>query len=79
MKNRDAAETSGLALKLVRSAGEAGIEIITNVLIQIIAEGVIPAEWQLSTSLNFHKGKQDALEKGYFRGLKLIDQIFKNI
>ena len=38
---------------------------------------VIPGEWELSTIVNCHKGKGDALEGENYRGLKLTDQILK--
>lgn len=47
---------------------------MTDLVNEIIA-GVIPAEWQLSTIVNCYRVKEDALEKGKCRGLKLTNQI----
>ena len=38
--------------------------MIADSLNQIIREGVVPAEWELSTIVNCYKGKGDALERG---------------
>ena len=39
-------------LEVVMAAGEVGVEMITDLVSQIIVEGVIPAEWELSTFVN---------------------------
>ena len=44
---------------MVKAAEEAGADIITD---QVI-EGVIPAEWELSTNVNCYKGKGYTLER----------------
>ena len=62
---------------MIKAAGELGLEMIADLLNQIIREGVVPAEWELSTIVNCYKGKGDALERGNYRGLKLTDQILK--
>ena len=43
----------------------------------IISEGRIPADWQESFIVNLYKGKGDALIRGNYRGLKLIEQVMK--
>ena len=77
MKKRKAAGPSGIVAEMIRAAGEPGIEMISDLLNQIIREGVVPAEWELSTIVNCYKGKGDVLERGNYRGLKLTDQILK--
>ena len=77
MKNGKAAGPSGIVSEMVKAAGDAGIDMITNLVNCIIAEGVIPSDWELSTILNCYKGKGDALERGNYRGLKLTDHILK--
>ena len=42
-------------------------------------DGVIPQDWQSSVIVNCFKGKGDALERGKYRGLKLVDQVMKVI
>jgi hypothetical protein len=38
----------------------------------IIAQGEIPNDWQSCVLVNCFKGKGDALERGNYRGLKLL-------
>ena len=52
MKNEKAAGASGLTLEMVKAAGEAGGNMITDLVNPIIMEGVIPAEWEFSTFPN---------------------------
>ena len=51
--------------------------MITDLVNQIIVEGVTPAEWEFGVFLNCYKRKGDALERGNYGGLKLRDQILK--
>ena len=64
---------------MVKAAGEAGLGMITGLVNQIIVEGVIPAERELSSIVNCCcKRKRDCLERGNCsRGMKLTDQILK--
>ena len=62
---------------MVKAAEEAGVGIITDLVNQIIVEGVIPAETELSTIVCCYKEKEDSLEKGNCRGLNLTDQILQ--
>ena len=77
MKNGKAAGPSGIVSEMVKAAGEVGIDMITNLVNQIIMEGCIPIDWELSTIVNCYKGKGDALDRGNYRGLKLTDQVLK--
>ena len=44
MKNGKTAELSGLLPEILKTAVEAGVGMITDLVNQIIVEGVIPAE-----------------------------------
>ena len=44
MKNVKTAELSGLLSEMLKTAVEAGVGMITDLVNQIIVEGVIPAE-----------------------------------
>ena len=68
MKNRKAAGPSGVLPEMVKAAGEAEVDMITDLINRIII-GVIPAEWELCT-LNCHKRKGNYLERRNYRGLK---------
>ena len=63
--------------EMVKAAGEAGVDMITDLVNKLIIEGVIPAVWELGFIANCYKGKEDALERRNYRGLKLTDHIRK--
>ena len=63
---------------MVKAGGEAGVDMITGLVNQIIVEGVIPSEQELRFIVNCYKRKGDALERGNYRRLKLTDQ-FLNV
>lgn len=65
-----------LLSEVVKPAREARIDMITD-LINYKKEGIIPAEWELSTIVHCYKGKRDASQRGNYRGLKLTDQFLK--
>ena len=54
-------------------AAEAGVDMITDLENQITVEGLIPAEWELSNTVNCYKGKRNSAKRGNSRGLKLTD------
>ena len=62
---------------MIKSAEEARVGVITDLVNQIMVEGVIPAELEVSTIVNCCKAKGDALERGNYQGLKLTYQILK--
>ena len=43
----------------------------------IIRDKQMPKDWRESFIVNCYKGKADALERGNYRGLKLLDQVMK--
>ena len=56
MKNRKAAGPSTVVSEMIVAVGEAGVDMITDLVNQIIVE-VIPAECELSIVVNCYKGK----------------------
>ena len=45
----------------------------------MVRNGVIPSDWEDSFIINIYKGKGDALERGNYRGLKLLDHVMKGM
>ena len=76
-KMKNAARTLGIVAEMVKASGDTGIELLTSPANQIIMIGVIPQDWQSSVIVNCFKDKGDALERGNYRGLKLVDQVMK--
>ena len=77
MKNGKAAGPSEVVIEMVRAAGPAGVSSITALSNQIVFQNKIPDDWNLSHIINCYKGKGDALERGNYRGLKMLDQVLK--
>ena len=50
---------------------------LTVLVNRIVAEGIVPSDWNLSFIINLFKGKGDALLRGNYRGLKLQEQAMK--
>lgn len=55
---------------MVRAAGKAGVDMITDLANQIIVEGVFPAERKLNTFVDYFKGKGDSLQRRNYRDIR---------
>ena len=62
---------------MLKPVGEAGAIEVHALIEDIISEGSIPIEWQESFIVNLFKCKGDALNRGNYMGLKLIEQAMK--
>ena len=76
MASGKAAGPSGIVADMLKPVGEAGAVEVRDLIEDFISEGGIPTDWQESF-VNVYKGKGDALNRGNYRGLKLIDQVMK--
>ena len=77
MASGKAAGPSGIVAEMLKPVGEAGAVEVRDLIEDIISEGCIPTDWQESFIGNLYKGKGDALNRGNYRGLKLIEQVMK--
>ena len=77
MKFGKAAGVSGLTAEMLKASGDIGVELVTNLLNSIVYEQRVPDDWLRSMIINVYKGKGDALERGNYRGIKLLDQVMK--
>ena len=77
MASGKAAGPSGIVAEMLKPLGEAGVAEVRDLIEDIISEGYIPIDWQESYIVNLYKGKGDALNRGNYRGLKLIEQTMK--
>ena len=73
MASGKAAGPSGIVAEMLKPVGEAGAVEVRDLIEDIISEGCIPNDWQESFIVNLYKGKGDALNRGNYRGLKLIE------
>ena len=77
MASGKAAGPSGIVAEMLKPVGEAGAVEVRDLIEDIISEGCIPTDWQESFIVNLYKGKGDPLNRGNYRGLKLIEQVMK--
>ena len=77
MASGKAAGPPGIVAEMLKPVGEAGTVEVRDLIEDIISEGCIPTDWQESFIVNLYKGKGDALNRGNYRGLKLIEQVMK--
>ena len=77
MASGKAAGPSIIVAEMLKPVGEAGAVEVRDLIEDIILEGCIPTNWQESFIVNLYKGKGDALNRGNYRGLNLIEQVMK--
>ena len=77
MASGKAAGPSGIVAEMLKPVGESGAIEVRHLIEDIISEGRIPTDWQESYIVSLYKGKGGALNRGNYRGLKLIDQVMK--
>ena len=61
----------------MRAEKEFGIEWLTDLCNDILAEGKIPSDWKRSALVPVYKGEGDPLECGSYRAIKLLEQAMK--
>ena len=54
INNGKAPEPSGLMSKMVKAAGETGVDMITELVNQIIVKRLIPSKWEFGTIANYY-------------------------
>ena len=77
LKAGKAPDPSGIVVEMMRAAGDMGASMIHDLAVAIIHDGKVPSDWEQSFIVCFYKGKGDTLERGNYRGLKLIEQVMK--
>ena len=77
MASGKAVEPSSIVAEMLKLVGRAGADEVHDLVENIISEGCIPTDWQESFIVSLYKGKGDVLNRGNYRGLKLIEQVMK--
>ena len=77
MKCGKAAGPSGIIAEMLKAAGDPCLQLIADLTNAVIYENRIPTDWEESFIISLYKGKGEALERGNYRGLKLLDQCLK--
>ena len=79
MKTGKAAGPSGIVAEMLKASGDTGARLVADLANDMVRNGGIPSDWEDSFIINIYKGKGDALERGNYRGLKLLDHVMKGI
>ena len=79
MKTGKAAGPSGIVAEMLKASGDTGARLVADLANDMVRNGVIPSDWEDSFIINIYKGKGDALGRGNYRGLKLLDHVMKGI
>src|SRR6266516_7564871 len=74
-KSGKAAGPSGVAVDMLKAAGETGVEWVTDICNEVVSSGVVPVDWKRSWMVNVYKGKGNALECSSYRGIKLLEHV----
>ena len=77
MKPGKAAGPSGIIAEMLKAGNEQCFQLLADLANCIISENKIPEDWEESFLISLYKGKGDALERGNYRGLKLLEQTLK--
>ena len=78
MKAGKAGGPSEVVGEMLKAAGKKVIKRLTELCNQVVREGAIPREWELSTLIPiFLKGKGDPMECGSYRAVKLLEHGMK--
>src|SRR6266516_3138462 len=56
-KSGKAAGPSGVAVDMLKAAGEAGVKWVTDICNEVVSGGVVPLDWKRSWMVNVYKGK----------------------
>ena len=64
-------------MEIIRAAGDTGATMIRDLAIAIIRDGKVPIDWEQSFIVCLYNGNGNALDRGNYRGLKLITQVMK--
>ena len=63
--------------EMLKAAGKKGIKRLKELCNQVVREGAILREWELSTLIPIFKGKGDPMECGSYRVVKLLEHGMK--
>lgn len=77
MKKGKAPGPSEVVIEMINASGPTMLSMLTKLMNSVIFQRKIPDDWNLSYIINCYKGKGDSLERGNYRGLKMLDQVLK--
>ena len=64
---------------LLKASSDTCVWLVNDFANDMIINATIPSDWENSFTINIYKGKGDALIRGNYRGLKVLDHVMKRI
>ena len=77
MKNNKTVGLSKVTSDLIKMTEEIGINQLRRIFEQIIFNEKCPKEWEDSDTVVVYKGKDDTLDYGNYRGIRLLEHSLK--
>jgi len=77
MKRHKAPGLSGLLAEMIQATEGIGTQWLFDLCNGIVKQGCIPDDWKSSVILLIYKGKDDPMEYGFYRGIKLLEHTMK--
>ena len=77
MSKAKAAGPTGVVSEMFRALGREGIQWLTKLLNRLLEEETIPEDWRKSTTIPIYKAKENVLDCGNYRGIKLLEHGLK--
>src|SRR3989441_7793347 len=53
------------------------VKWVADICIEVVSSGAVPVDWKRSWMVNVYKGKGNTLECSSYRGVKLLECVFK--
>jgi len=70
---------SGLTAEMIQATECIGTQWLLDLCNGIVKEGCIPEDWKSSVILSIYKKKGDPMERGSYRGIKLLEHAMKAV
>ena len=77
LKSGKAPGPSGVTGETIRASADPGLHHLHLLINSIMQTNTLPEDWSSSYMISFYKGKGSPLERGNYRGLKLIEHPMK--
>ena len=77
MKAGKAAGPTGVVSEMLIDGGESCMKVVADLINSIMRDRKVPKDWEESYIINLYKDKGDALVRGNYRGLKILEHVMK--
>ena len=77
MKSGKSGGPTGVVAELLKAAGKKGVRMMVDLCNCIVAEEIMPKDWELSILKPIYKGKGDPMACGSHRAVKLLEHAMK--